>query len=211
MLNYTTTALKKIVNDIKRGMLIINASIILGSIAYLVHSIIVGAGNVYANAALCALTVIYFIFFILKTKKIVKKNEFKSFKHVYRTIKLTVNALVLIIAIYGIVTGVESGASAMKTYLLLALWLVQVILELLAIAIESSVKMIKTAFRKDMSALIKVVNVFRKNDIDLPEDDDRYISKLDVLVDEDRKEKAAKRNDKIQDFKDKIESMFIKK
>ena len=211
MLNYTTTALKKITDDIKRLMLIINASIILGSIAYLVHSIIVGAGNVYVTAALCALTAIYFIFFVLKTKKIVKKNEFKSLKRVYRIIKLTVNALILIIAIYGIVTGVESGASAVKTYLLLALWLVQVILELLAIAIERSVKMIKTAFKKDMSALIKVFNVFRKDDIDLPEDDDPYISKLDTLVDEARKEKAAKRNDKIQDFKDKIESMFIKK
>ena len=211
MLNYTTTALKKITDDIKRLMLIINASIILGSIAYLVHSIIVGAGNVYVNVALCALTAIYFIFFVLKTKKIVKKNEFKSLKRVYKIIKLTANALVLIIAIYGIVTGVESGASAVKTYLLLALWLVQMILELLAIAIGRSVKIIKTAFKKDMSALIKVFNVFRKDDIDLPEDDDPYISKLDTLVDESRKKKAAKRNDKIQDFKDKIESMFIKK
>ena len=211
MLNYTTTALKKITDDIKRLMLIINASIILGSIVYLVHSIIVGAGNVYVNAALCVLTAIYFIFFVLKTKKIVKKNEFKSLKRVYRIIKLTANTLVLIIAIYGIVTGVESGASSVKTYLLLALWLVQMILELLAIAIERSVKMIKSAFKKDMSALIKVFNVFRKDDIDLPEDDDPYISKLDTLVDESRKKKAAKRNDKIQDFKDKIESMFIKK
>ena len=67
MLNYTTTALKKITDNIKRLMLIINASIILGSIAYLVPSIIVGAGNVDVNAALCALTAIYFIFFVLKT------------------------------------------------------------------------------------------------------------------------------------------------
>ena len=211
MFTYTRTALKKIESDIKKLMLIINASIILGSIAYLVHSLVSGTGNVYANTALCTLTVMYFIFFVLKTRKVIKKNEFKNFKRIYRIMKLSVNTLILVVAIYGIITGVESGESAIKTYVLLALWLVQVILELLTIAIVKTVDMFTIAFKKDISAVIKLVNVFLKNDIDLPEDDDPYISKLDTLVDEARKEKAAKRNDKIQDFKDKIESMFVTK
>ena len=211
MFNYTTAALKKIANDIKRLMLIINVSIILGSIAYLAHSIIAGVGNVYVNTALCSLTALYFVFFILKAKKIVKKNEFKKFKHVYRMIKLTVNALVLIIAVYGIIAGLESDASGVKTYLLLAVWIVQLILELLTIAIEKSVKMIKAAFKRDISSVVKLINVFRRDDIDLPEDDDPYIRKLNPLVVEDRKEKATKKQTKIQDFKDKIESIFVTK
>ena len=121
MFNYTRTALKKIESDIKKLMLIINASIILGSIAYLVHSLVSGTGNVYANTALCTLTVMYFIFFVLKTRKVIKKNEFKNFKRIYRIMKLSVNTLILVVAIYGIITGVESGESAIKTYVLLAL------------------------------------------------------------------------------------------
>ena len=67
MFEYTFAAIQKIINDAKRLMLIINLSIILGNIANLAHSLAVGIGNVYANTALCTLTVIYFIFFVLQT------------------------------------------------------------------------------------------------------------------------------------------------
>ena len=211
MFNYTRTAFNKIVNDIKKLMLIINASIIVGSIAYLSHSLIVGTGNVYANTALCTLTVMYLVFFILKTKKLVKKGEFSTFKHVYKAMKLSVNALILVIAVYGIITGVESGASAIKTYVLLAFWIVQVILELLTIAIEKIIKMFTAALKKDASAVIKLLNVFRKNDIELPEEDDEYIMELDKLIEKDNQAKSSEKRGKVQIAKEKIASVFVKK
>ena len=211
MFEYTFAAIQKIINDAKRLMLIINLSIILGNIANLAHSLAVGIGNVYANTALCTLTVIYFIFFVLKTRKVIKKNEFKNFKRIYRIMKLSVNALVLILAIYGIISGLGSSASIIKTYLLLALWLIQVIFEILVFVIEMIANMFVSAIGHDAFWLAKFLN---KN-ATRPSNNDPYIRKLEPFVESARKEAAEKRasekREKIQDFKDKIESMFVTK
>ena len=211
MFNYTRTALNKIGSDIKKLMLIINASIILGSIAYLVHSLVSETGNVYANTALCTLTVMYFIFFVLKTRKVIKKNEFKNFKRIYRIMKLSVNALVLILAIYGIISGLGSSASIIKTYLLLALWLIQAIFEILVFVIEMIANMFVSAIGHDAFWLAKFLN---KN-ATRPSNNDPYIRKLEPFVESARKEatekRASEKREKIQDFKDKIESIFVTK
>ena len=211
MFEYTSAAFNKIKNDIRKLMLIINTSIIVGSIAYLVHSLITGAGNVYANAVLCTVTAAYFVFFVLKTKKLITKKEFSASKRIYKIIKLTVNALVLLLAVYGIIAGVESGASIIKTYLLLALWLVQVILEVLTWAIETIVETMMAAFKYDAFWIAKLLN---KNTSRVSKDDP-YIRQLEPLVEAARKEKtekeAAEKQEKMHNFKDKLESFFVNK
>ena len=215
MLKYTLAAIKKTIQDIKNLVFVFNVLVIWSSIAYLIYSSFTGIGNVYANSIVCLATFAYFIFYVLSTKKTIKKSEFEASKHIYKIIKLTVNAVVLLIAIYGIIIGTISNSSAIKTYLLLIIWVLQVIVELLALAIETRLEMFKAAFYHDFSAIVKIVNVFKEEDIVIPDKNDPYIIKLSDFAKKDKEDKKSikttKRRAKIQNFKDKLNNVLVKK
>lgn len=217
MFEYTAIAAKKTIGDIKKLLLIINFLTICGGIAYLVYSLSTGGGNVYANHVLLLTSALYLVFFILNAKKIIDKNEFSASKWLYKIIKITVNALVLLTAVYGVIAGSASNSSVIKTYWLLALWALQLILELLAYAVECRLEMFYAALSHDAGWL---VNFIDKNSI-LPPKDNKYIKELEPLVEAARTEKAemqavikqqkhSKRQEKIQSFKEKVTSVFVK-
>ena len=72
MFDYTRAALHKIVNDLKRLLYVIEIAANVFTVAFLIYSMIVGNGHLWANIPLLVLTGGFFIFL----EFVVKKNYF---------------------------------------------------------------------------------------------------------------------------------------
>ena len=215
MFAYTIAAFNKTVKDIKRVALAFNLFTIVCYIAYLVYALIADIGNTYANAALCALSVSYFIYYLFSVAKIVSSDDISKVKRTYKFLKLTVNAITLSIAVYGVFLNYDENKSAWITFLLCAIWVLQLVLEIASIILEDRLNFFKTALTHDLTGIVKFINVFKSDDIELPKEDEDQLSKLSALVVLEKKAKkqriATKRQAKIQSFKDKVGAVFVKK
>ncbi|MBQ8291258.1 MAG: hypothetical protein IJX88_01935 [Clostridia bacterium] len=170
MLDYTKAAFNKTVEDIKKCTFLFSIVAHVFTIAYLLYTIIARSGALWANIALLAITVAYFVFFLIlsrgetsKTKKRVKSTVTRIFKRC----KLFIKFLTLAVLVYGVY--VTAGNVQPLSVVLLAFtlvgWVLQVLLEIVSTVIERRVKFFLEALEADwqtMTAPIKTAGNFFK-------------------------------------------------
>ena len=69
MFDYTRSILDKIVNDIKKTARAFMIFTQLATIAYLIYSLVVPVGKLWVNIPLLALSITYFVIYIIFTKE----------------------------------------------------------------------------------------------------------------------------------------------
>ena len=214
MLKYTVAAFNKTVKDIKNISVCFNLITMFCYIAYLAYTLIFGIGNMYANIALSVLTLLYLAYYIAKLSKMVNNDNEDKIRHTYKFLKLSVNAMTLGIAIYGIFNEAVFDDSAWITVLLCVLWVLQFLLEIITIVLEDRIRLFQTALTHDLNGIVSFINVFKIDDIQLPKEDEQQRKKLDVLVEianEEKKKRVAKKvQDTVNNVKEKVTSVFVK-
>lgn len=107
MIDYTRAAIDKTLNDFKRFGFVFNIVIELLSISYLIYAIIAGAGVIYANIALAAVSLAYLAFYIIVGREPEKKKLYAQTKSSYKAFKIAVHTVNLGIIVYGIYIATE--------------------------------------------------------------------------------------------------------
>ena len=107
MIDYTRAAVEKTLGDFRRFGFIFNIVIELLSISYLIYAVAAGAGFIYANIPLLALSVGYLTFYIALGLDKDKKKLVVSAKQGYKFFKIAVHTLNLGITVYGIYIATE--------------------------------------------------------------------------------------------------------
>lgn len=210
MLDYTRAALKKTVDDIKRLVFIYTIASLLLYIAYLVFASITGIGHLYANIALAAISVAYLIFYIIAGVQKYKGTASKKVKHFYKWAKITLNAFTLGIAIYGAFSNAASGETVIITALLFVVWAIQVIFELLSIAIERRLTLFSAALSKDFAPVMNIYNKVTGKE-SAPQEDDSRLDKLEKMVQEGRANKINLGREIVSGLAGFVKSKFTRK
>lgn len=152
MIDYTKAAIDKTISDLKRFAYFFNIAAQILSIAYLMYAIALNVGYLYANIVLCAITVIYTVFYIFAFRGNGNKEEREVVKRAFKWIKLGVKAFSLVVAVYGVYIATEH--TTLVSIVLAALnvisWTLQVILTLTLTFVENRATLIVDAIRADI-------------------------------------------------------------
>ena len=163
MLKYTVATFNKIIDDIKRASFLIDLLVNLLYIVYLVYALAVGSGNPFVNATLCALTVIFFISYVITSLDEKKKRTRKIVKRTYKRVKMFLDAFSLAIAIYSVYIAAEHATviSILLTVGSLIGWIAKVSFTILASFLEARFKLMIAAFHVDFEPFYKVHNAYK--------------------------------------------------
>lgn len=162
MLDYTRAALNKTVQDLKTVSFWFTIILQTCYVAYLVFASIVGRGMRVVNITLCVITFAYLIFYVSTAKRMSEsaKSARKTTKRVYKSIKLTINAFSLVVALYSIfitnevLTSVSLAGILVNVFLVIG-WFVQTLLMVLSIYVEKKVTFILDGFHTDLERITK--------------------------------------------------------
>lgn len=172
MLDYTKAAFNKILNDLKRLLYFIEVVSSLFTIIYLIYSIAVGNGYLWANIPLLVLTGGFFIFFLIITrgrfdydKNNRLRQKVKTFvKHGKRIIKTGT----LGISVYGffLLGNNVTPVNALLTALMIIGWVLQIVFDIVVHVINSYVSLVTAGIETDLQNILKPVksvgNFFKK-------------------------------------------------
>ena len=208
MLDYTVVAAKKTVDDIKRFAKIFAILTQALYIAYLVYALVIGAGFLPLNIALLAISVAYFVFYLLASghsgKKI--KGAKRSVGHTYKFIKISAASFNLAVLLYSIWAFPEEvkPISIVFATLMTVVWVLQLAIEIVSIFAERRIALFIEALKADLEIVTKPLNTaqnfVRKIRGDEPIENDveptRDRKMLDERVEEYRLQKREKRRGK---------------
>ena len=165
MLKYTLASVHKITGEVKffaHVFSLLTSSVMLG---YLIFMCFADMGNLGLNLILAILTAVNFVIYIVayntKTKKM--KRIKKSVNRAYSITKLFLNAISLLTVIYSISTE-PSNVSNIKLVtipLMIIMWILQLIIQILSIYVESRAKLFVDGIRMDFEPLIKSTSKVR--------------------------------------------------
>jgi len=162
MLDYTVVAAEKTVSDIKRLSLIFTISTQLLYIGYLVYALIAKLGFTWINITLLSLCSAYFVFFLAVNKRQEKKikEAKRSARHAYKFLKISVSSFNLIVLLYSIYAFPEEvkPISVVLASLMTVVWVLQLVIELLAIFAERRMKLFVTALKADFEVVTKPIS-----------------------------------------------------
>lgn len=170
MFDYTKMTIDQTVTDVKRIFHSYKIGAQLVYIAYLVYALIAKTGIWYANFALLALSVAYFVFFLSTTDygktpdgKQLKKNVHTTYIWSKRFIRL----FTLGIAVYDIVTTPSTNAvSVLLTAFMVIGWAIEILFDVIIRVITARISLVKEAIDADVETLLKPVksvgNFFKK-------------------------------------------------
>ena len=171
MLDYTKTAVEKVVSDFKKLDYLRNVATQILYIGYLCYALIAGAGIALVNAVLLVLSFAYFIFFLIvttgkadkakvKTKKIVKKI-FTRCKQIIKLFTLGV----MIYGIYATTTHVTPLSVVLSAFLIVG-WVLQVVFEVVLNFFVARANFLLEGLKADVETITKpaktVGNFFKK-------------------------------------------------
>ena len=195
MFRYTITAIKMIINYIKKIANIIKWVSLIFSIFYYLFVLIMGIGNLIINIILTVLFVTYTLYEFISFKK--KNYKVKRIlKRVYNWLKIGIKTFTLGSSIYGIYIASSnvSGISIILATLMIILWILQIGLELVIFLFEDKIRLIIAGFYKDFEFVRKIGNFFSK---DKEKDEEDYSSEIQILSKQIEKEKLEKQSKKI--------------
>ena len=173
MLDYTKVAVRQMIDNFKKMGFILNLVLQIVYILYLTYAIITQRANLVVNIILLTISCAYLVFYLVVTRK--GKNpdgEIKKLKNggrnVFKWTKLAIRAYALGVAIYGVCTTVEkvSEISVLLTAAMVAMWIFQIIFDVVYKIIESQFGMVIEGLEADIENLMKPVtsikNAFKK-------------------------------------------------
>lgn len=172
MLEYTKAAFSKIMNDLKRLLYVIELVSNFFTIVYLVYSIIVGNGYLWANIPLLVLTAGFFIFFLVVTRgryDYDKNNRLrKKVKTFVKYGKRIIKTGTLGISVYGffLLGSKATPINALLTALMIIGWVLQIVFDIVVHVINSYVSLVTAGIETDIQNILKPVksvgNFFKK-------------------------------------------------
>ena len=141
MLDYTIVATKKTVEDIKRFTLVFSILTQVLYIGYLVYALVLNLGFSWLNIPLLAVSVAYFVFYLVIRGKNGKKikEAGKNIRHSFKFIKISAasfNLAVLLYSIWAFPEEVEPISIVFAT-LMTVVWVLQLVFELICIFAEN--------------------------------------------------------------------------
>lgn len=205
MFKYTRAVIHDIVFDLKNFRFIFNLITQIAYIIYLAYAIFASLSNIYVNSILLALSIAYFILFlILHNKKSAKANDTKLIaRRTYKWSKLLINAFTLGISVYSIyVTSSNANPiSIALTAIMLIFWIISVILEIVIYFIDCKKELLIAGFQRDIEFITKPLNtaedlinkVTRHEPKEHPKLSNRVKSTLDKVLKEHKEYKANKK------------------
>ena len=151
MLKYTSEAIKKIINDIKKIAFIIRIISTIFIIGYFAFILITNKGNFIINLVLAILYFLYTIYEII-TRNYQNKKSKKIFKRSYEIIKLIIKGFTLGVTIYSIyIATIEiSSINIILSTLMIILWIIQVLLEVVIIFVEDEIEYLMAGIYEDL-------------------------------------------------------------
>lgn len=162
MLDYTRAALNKTIRDLKAVSFVFTIILQACYVTYLIFASIIGRGMRAVNIALAVIGLGYLIFYLVTAKRVGDgaKIARKRTKLIYKTIKLTVNAFSLVVALYSVFITNEvltsvSLAGILVTVFMLIGWFVQTALMIISIYAEKKITFILDGFHTDLERITK--------------------------------------------------------
>ncbi|MBQ7924235.1 MAG: hypothetical protein IJ329_02900 [Clostridia bacterium] len=205
MLDYTKAAIRKTVDDFKRVDYVRNVVTQVLYILYLGYACYVPIGVFWANVALLALSVSYFVFFMIMTGGQPLRPPKKTQKFVailFKRSKQLLKLYTLGVTVYGIysTTKAVTPIGVVLSALMIVGWLLQIIFEVLIRIFTSRAQLIIEGLEADYENLVKPVksvgNFFKKitgKEVEQPKEKSKTRVWLDKKVEENRAEKEAQK------------------
>ncbi len=195
MFIYTRAYFKKLIDDTKKLGYIFNIVSPLIYIAYLIYSLFVPVGYLWANITLMVLTASYLVFYLvtydIKTKGL--KSKKKNIRHLYKGLKLSVAGMTLGITIYGIYVASShtTTLSVVLSCFMAIFWICQVSIEILTYVLEYQTALFLAALEADKDNFIKpittVSNLVKKvtgKEVEEPKEPKKILRALDKTVEQ---------------------------
>ena len=154
MLDYTKTAIDKIIADFKKFIFLFSVVTQVCTIAYLVYSVFANNGPLWANIPLLLLSVTYFVFFLVLSRKdadkVMRKRK-AMLRHIFNRSKLFIRLFTMAILVYGVftTTGNAQPLSVVLLAFTLVGWVLQVLFELVTSIVESRAELLMEALKAD--------------------------------------------------------------
>lgn len=173
MFDYTRSILDKILNDVKKTARAFMIFTQLATIAYLIYSLVVPVGKLWVNIPLLALSIVYFVIYIIFTKEkwddtkvetTKKRKVLAKARNIFARSKLIVNFFPMLGVLYGLATA-STHATPLSTILSLLPvlgWVLQLIFEILRMIIDKYKSLLGYAFKKDTEGIVKAYNAVSK-------------------------------------------------
>lgn len=216
MFDYTQAAAKQIAADFQKVLYIISVFSQAVYIGYLIYALCAGAGVLWVNIVLLAISAAYFAFFLITTKcgrqpngakaKIVQKTG----KRVYKYCKLLIKIYPLALTIYGLYQTAEkiSFLALLLVCFMMIGWILQIVFEVFGAIFSNRFALIMDGVKADVEEIKRPVtavgNFFKKitgKEVEAPQEPTKNQLKLREKVEQFRAERKAKRELKKQEFK----------
>lgn len=200
MLEYTKVVLNQTIDDIKKIAMV--ASFVTQGvyITYLIYAIAAGAGILYVNVPLLAISVAYLAFSIVmerkKKNKSLDKIKIKA-KESYKIAKYIILIPALISAIITLATLDSDNItfSLLFTVLMIFTYMTSILLSVITKVVEQRLAMFEVAIKADFEPIVNAYNTIRKFKGERVEDsapdksEQKMRSDLDKKVDKVRESK----------------------
>ena len=173
MFDYTRSILDKIINDIKKTARVFMIFTQLATIAYLIYALIAPAGYIWVNIPLLALSIAYFVIYIIltsekweetKTETSKRRRALAKARNVFARSKLIVNFFPMLGVLYSLATA-STHATPISTILSLLPvlgWVLQLIFEIIRMIIDKYKTLLGYAVKKDTERIVKAYNALSK-------------------------------------------------
>lgn len=192
MFEYSKTALKKVVNDIKKLVYVCDVVVQSLMIFYLIYAIVTQAGKLWANIPLLTICAAYFLYFLITTKAdpLYKQDATqKKLRKAVKYSKLCIKFCSLGVTLYGIYVATThvTALSVILAATSLVGWILQVVFEIIKILAENLYDLAKEAVKADVEEIMKpvaTVKNFFKNRSKEETDDLKPKSKRRLWLDE---------------------------
>ncbi len=216
MFDYTQAAAKQIAADFQKVLYIVSVFSQAVYIGYLIYALCAGAGVLWVNLVLLAISAAYFVFFLITTKcgrqpggakaKIVQKTG----KCVYKYCKLLIKIYPLALTIYGLYQTTEkvSFLALLLICFMMIGWILQIVFEVFGAIFSNRFALIMDGVKADVEEIKRPVtavgNFFKKitgKEVETPQEPTKNQLKLREKVEQFRAERKEKRELKKQEFK----------
>ncbi len=208
MFDYTQAAAKQIAADFQKVLYIISVCSQAVYIGYLLYALFAGAGVLWVNIVLLAISSAYFAFFLITTKcgrhpsgakaKIIQKTG----KRVYKYCKMLLKIYPLALTIYGLYQTSEkvSFFALLLVCFMIIGWILQIVFEVFGAIFSNRFALIMDGVKADVEEIKRPVtavgNFFKKitgKEVETPKEPTKNQLKLREKVEQFRAERKEKR------------------
>ena len=208
MFDYTQAAAKQIAADFQKVLYIISVCSQAVYIGYLLYALFAGAGVLWVNIVLLAISSAYFAFFLITTKcgrhpngakaKIIQKTG----KRVYKYCKMLLKIYPFALTIYGLYQTTEkvSFFALLLVCFMIIGWILQIVFEVFGAIFSNRFALIMDGVKADVEEIKRPVtavgNFFKKitgKEVETPKEPTKNQLKLREKVEQVRAERKEKR------------------